>query len=78
MLDARHKVHRVCDRFGGNGSPGFQVLVSVVGEGLTLAAWSLKERSGPWRLDPHKAAGVFFYRGESVIWRVRPVIWRVS
>lgn len=57
-LDARNRVHRVYDRLGGYGQPGTQVLISVVGEGQTLAAWALKERSGPWRLDPHKAAGV--------------------
>ena len=57
-LDARNRVHRVIDLLGGFGQPGFQVLMCVVGEGATLAAWSLKERSGPWRLDPHKAAGV--------------------
>ena len=43
---------------GGYRSPGFQVLICVVGEGATLAAWPLKERAGPWRLDPNKAAGV--------------------
>ena len=30
----------------------------MVGEGATLVAWSLKERAGPWRLEPNKAAGV--------------------
>lgn len=57
-LDARNRVHRICDRLGGFRQPGFQVLMCVVAEGATLAAWALKERSGPWRLDPNKAAGV--------------------
>ena len=57
-LDARNRVHRVYDRLGGYGQPGTQALIAVVGEGATLAAWALKERGGPWRLDPHKAAGV--------------------
>ena len=58
VLNARHQVHRVCDRLGGYGSPGFQALIHVVGEAMTVAAWSSGERSGPWRLDPNKAAGV--------------------
>ena len=57
-LDARNQVHRVCDRLGGYRSPGFQVLICVVGEGATLAAWSLKERAGPWRLNNDSASRV--------------------
>ncbi|MCH8855996.1 MAG: hypothetical protein IIA03_07110 [Proteobacteria bacterium] len=57
-LDALHRVHRICARLGGHGSPGFQALIHVVAEGMTLAAWSQGERAGPWRLNPDSAKGV--------------------
>ena len=57
-MHARDQVRRISARLGGFRSPGFQALIHVVGEGVTLAAWSLTERAGPWRLDPNKAAGV--------------------
>ncbi len=53
------QVRKICDCLGGRRSLGFQALVHVIGEGMTVAAWSLRERGAPWRLNNDSAMGAF-------------------
>ncbi len=58
VLDARARLHRICDGLGGFNQPGFQVLLGVVGELRTVADWSQGETRGPWRLNHESGRGV--------------------
>ena len=58
MLDARARLHKICDALGGFNQPGFQVLLGVVGELRTVADWSSGETRGPWRLNHESGRGV--------------------
>ena len=47
VLDARDRIHGICDRLGGFNQPGFQALLAIVGELRTVASWAQDERAGP-------------------------------
>ena len=59
VVAARLRVRKICDCLGGRSSLGFQALVHVIGEGMTVSAWSLGERDAPWRLNNDSAMSVF-------------------
>ena len=74
VLDARDRIHKICDRLGGFNGPGFQALVGIVGELNTVVQWAQDERAGPWRLNHDSGRGVLicalaaaegFYRSAS-------------
>ncbi len=58
VLDARARLHKICDGLGGFNQPGFQVLLGVVGELRPVADWSQGEACGPWRLNHESGRGV--------------------
>ena len=58
VLDARARLHKICDGLGGFNQPGFQVLLGVVGELRTVSDWSSGETRGPWRLNHESGRGV--------------------
>ncbi len=48
-------VRKIFECLVGRRSLVFQAIVHVIGEGMTVAAWSLRERGAPWRLNNDSA-----------------------